>query len=277
MAVKYKGFLSGNVLKIIGAVFMVCDHVAVASVIFGQGFPGSVLFSQADTAYRVLRIMGRLSFPIFAYLIAEGCRHTHDRKKYFLTVCLFGLIIDAGYYIVAMAVKEMGTGFIMPAVYLNIFTTFSLSILIIYGYDAMVKSIKEKDGNFFLHMLYFVGAMALTVFVHYFAREKGGYLDYGFAGAFLPLFAYVVKDHRFKVIPFAIGCLGVCAYYYYLDPASSGNSMYWYALCALPLLALYNGERGRLKMKYFFYLFYPAHLGVVYLAAILVGYFTSGI
>ena len=275
MAVRYKGFLSGNVLKIIAAVAMVFDHIAVAAVMFGSGFPGSVLFSQADTAYRVLRIIGRLSFPIFAFFIAEGCRHTSDRKKYFLTVCLFGLIIDAGYYIFAKVLEESDLYLSVPAVYLNIFTTFSLSILVIYGYDATVKSVKEKDGNFFLHLLEFVGAIALAVFIHYFARDKGGYLDYGFAGALLPLFAYMVRDYRFKVIPFAIGCVAVSAFYYYLDPASKGNSMYWYMLCALPLLALYNGERGRLKMKDCFYLFYPAHLGVVYLAAILIGYFTS--
>ena len=54
--------LNGNALKIIGAVSMFIDHVGVLF------FP-RVLF---------LRIIGRLAFPIFAYLIAEGCRHTNN-------------------------------------------------------------------------------------------------------------------------------------------------------------------------------------------------------
>ena len=44
-----------------------------------------------------------------------------------------------------------------------------------------------------------------------------------------------------------------------------------FSLLALPLLALYNGKRGKWRLKYFFYVFYPAHLGLIYLIGVLTG------
>ena len=58
--------LSGNQLKLIALITMTIDHV------------GAYLLPQ----FTILRIIGRLSMPIYAFLIAEGCRHTHDRRKY---------------------------------------------------------------------------------------------------------------------------------------------------------------------------------------------------
>jgi hypothetical protein len=36
-----------------------------------------------------------------------------------------------------------------------------------------------------------------------------------------------------------------------------------YGMLALPVLALYNGQRGKANLKYFFYIFYPVHLAVL--------------
>ena len=65
--------LSGNALKLLAAPFMTADHVGL------MFFPGIEAF----------RILGRLAYPVFAYMIAEGCKYTRDRKRYFLM--LFGL------------------------------------------------------------------------------------------------------------------------------------------------------------------------------------------
>ena len=63
--------LSGNALKLIAAAAMVVDH---AGLMF---FPGNLL----------PRILGRLAYPIFAFMIAEGSKYTRSRKKYFLQIC----------------------------------------------------------------------------------------------------------------------------------------------------------------------------------------------
>ena len=59
--------MTGNQLKIVALLAMTCDHV------------GKLLLPQVE----ILQIFGRLAFPIFAYMIAEGCVHTKSKKKYF--------------------------------------------------------------------------------------------------------------------------------------------------------------------------------------------------
>ena len=62
---KFKFSLNNNQLKIIAMISMVLDHV------------GLVFFSD----FEIFRILGRLAFPIYAYMIAEGCTHTKNRKR----------------------------------------------------------------------------------------------------------------------------------------------------------------------------------------------------
>ena len=68
------GFLNGNALKYIAALTMLIDHAGLLL------FPRNILF----------RIIGRLAFPIFAFMIAEGCRYTRNKLKYFLSVFILG-------------------------------------------------------------------------------------------------------------------------------------------------------------------------------------------
>ena len=93
--------LNGNQLKIIALVTMTIDHV------------GMYLLPQ----FVILRIIGRLSMPIFAYMIAEGCRYTKNKKYYLLLTLGVGLICQVVYWIA------------MQSLYQCILITFSLSIL----------------------------------------------------------------------------------------------------------------------------------------------------
>ena len=78
------GILSGNALKIIAAISMVIDHTGV---IF---FPDVLIF----------RIIGRLGLPIFAFMIAEGCRYTKNKLKYFLSLLILGTACQLVYDVV---------------------------------------------------------------------------------------------------------------------------------------------------------------------------------
>ena len=75
--------LSGNQLKLIALAAMTCDHIAVAF------FP----------RLTILRIIGRLAFPIFAYMIAEGCQFTKNRKKYLLSMAALALVCQVVYFV----------------------------------------------------------------------------------------------------------------------------------------------------------------------------------
>ena len=75
--------LSGNTLKIIAAVSMLIDHVGFLF------FPNFIIF----------RILGRLALPIFAFMIAEGCRYTKNKLKYFLTIFILAAICQIVYFL----------------------------------------------------------------------------------------------------------------------------------------------------------------------------------
>ena len=89
--------LTSNQLKVLAMVTMTLDHIGV------QLFPG-VLW---------LRVAGRLAMPIYAWMIAEGCRHTRDRKKYLLRLASLALLCQIVYF------------FAMGSLYMCILVTFS--------------------------------------------------------------------------------------------------------------------------------------------------------
>lgn len=227
-------FLSGNVLKIIAAISMVIDHIGV------MFFP----------YVKIYRILGRLAYPIFAFMIAEGCKYTKNKLKYFLTIFVFAIVIQLVYYLYS---KDT---------YMSILITFSLSILIVFALQNLQKSFVTKDYSLkskIFSALLFAIAIALTVFMNIQYT-----VDYGILGCVAPAFASLVFSFEgspefmkkvdlpfVRVLLFSIALVLLSIYW-------GGNQ--FYCLLAIPLLLLYSGKRGKLKMKYFFYAFYPAHL-----------------
>ena len=231
--------LSGNALKLIAAVLMVLDHV------------GYFLSPQ----YVILRVLGRLSFPIFAFMIAEGCYHTRNKWRYFFGI--FGLAI-------AYQVFDF---FVVRDNYMCILVTFSLAILFIYLLQ-FVKSRLFVIGSFWGALL---GCVLLSMAViGIYLLNRIFRIDYGFWGCLVPAFACILKKpdrlsspfleklDRFwvHILTFGIGLLLL---------SIKAGWVQIYCLLALPLLLLYSGERGKWKMKWFFYVFYPVHIGIIYL------------
>ena len=226
--------LTNNQLKIIVMITMVIDHVGVA------------LFPYEQT----LRIIGRISLPIFAFMIAEGCRYTKNRTKHLLVISSMAIVFQLFYLI------------FMSDLYQGILITFSLSIGIIYALDSFIKNPSLKNRllmAFAILIILFIGIACPEIFGKY-----GFAIDYGAWGLFLPVIIYFAPGKWFKLAAASLLIVGMSIF---------SSPLQWWALMAIPLLALYNGERGKHKMKYFFYIFYPLHLVIIYLIAILMAIF----
>ena len=94
MPEKYK-ILDGSMLKLLAVVTMLLDHTAL--VLLRNSSP--VLLSLAGhslTVYELLIFIGRISFPLFAFLVVEGFLHTRDVKRYAVNLFLFALISENG-------------------------------------------------------------------------------------------------------------------------------------------------------------------------------------
>lgn len=213
-----QGKLTSNQLKLLAMLTMTLDHIGV------QLYPG-ILW---------LRIVGRLAFPIYAYMIAEGCAHTRNRRKYLLQMAGLALLCQLVYF------------FAMGSLFQCILVTFTLSILLIYACDT---------GSRPLTALALLGVAFVTVALPRLLPGTDFAIDYGFFGVLVPVAAYLGKTHREKLL-FTAGALVALAW--------SVGGIQWYSLAALLPLALYGGQRGKRRMKWLFYLYYPLHLAAIY-------------
>ncbi|MGN1412332.1 MAG: TraX family protein [Oscillospiraceae bacterium] len=219
-----KPILNGNALKIVAMISMFIDHFGM---IF---FPEVTMF----------RIVGRIAFPIYAFLVAEGCKYTHDRKRYFLRMFILGIVCS-----VVFIVAE---GYI----YLCVLITFSISILLIYLLDYVKINLKMRFPLFIFGLL-------ISFIVCHLVE-----VDYGFFGVLVPVMVYLSDDRPLKIILFAVSLIFLTI--------SIHNDIQVYCLTSLIFVALYDGTRGKLNLKMFFYLFYPLHIVLLWSVATLLNF-----
>ena len=228
-------FLNGFHLKLIAICTMLIDHMGYTL------FPGVMW----------LRCVGRVAFPIFCFLIAEGCVYTHDRKKYAARLLVFALLSEIPYNL-------MNSGMIWDPYDQNVLWTLLLGALVCWLMDWALK--KCTPLSFVL-----TGAVMLAA---YWLLEIGN-TDYGGWGMLLVAAFYgvhrapsgaVVKmiAQAFGLAFFSIGVMGG-----YL-------SIELWSLVALVPIWLYNGQRGfsPKAVQYGFYAFYPVHILILSLIAL---------
>ena len=235
---KPKFGFTNNQLKIIAMVSMMLDHIGLLF------FPDVMIF----------RALGRIAFPIFAYMIAEGCRYTKNRAKYLGMIAGMGIIFQIVYFVA------------MQSLYQGILVTFSLAIITIYSIDALLKCKKIWGLVAAVAGLCFVAVFVCGLPILLAGTDFD--IDYGIWGILIPVLVYYMPNHKWRAGSVSLLLL-VRAVYYTVVPTALGL-VQWWSLLTVPLLFLYNGERGRAKMKYVFYVFYPAHLVLLYGIAILI-------
>ena len=220
--------LTGNHLKLLALIAMTLDHIGVSL------FPHVIW----------LRIVGRLALPIFAYMIAEGCRYTRSRKKYLLSLLAVSALCQLVYFVV------------MGSLYMCIMVTFSLSVALIYLWDYAMTRPAPQGGFLVLAALAVVWLLCEAPLL----PGTDFAIDYGIFGVLLPVLIYLGKGRRQALAMTALGLILL---------ALSRSGLQWLALPALIPLAFYDGTRGKAKLKYLFYIYYPAHLAVIWFIGLL--------
>lgn len=222
---------------------MLIDHIGL---IF---FPDVIAF----------RCIGRLAMPIFSYCIAQGCIHTKNRKKYFLRVFVMGLLCELIYVVDFFIFSNS------YIILINILLVFSMSIVLCCIQQDIIKAVKDKNrADVIKHgirfFVFFLFVLCVSAFCRYsYELTKISFiLDYSLIGVILPLFGSFSKDKRKSVGLFSVAMLFYCLISFRQMP------IVWFSLLSIPLLFMYNGKRGRLNLKYAFYLFYPLHIAVLY-------------
>ena len=238
-AFKRARVLNANALKFLAAALMLVDHI------------GLIFFPQ----FLFLRIVGRLSMPLFAFALSEGCRYTKNKTKHFCLLFTLAVLCQTVYYF-----------FDDGNLYMSILVTFSLSVLTIYALQFFKKTLFDKKADGLDQILSL--ALFSAVLLCDFALCQLFTIDYGFWGIMLPVFASVLDFRgipapallqKFDCLPARVFSLSIGLIF--LSVSLGGIA--FFALLAIPILLLYNGEKGKRNTKYFFYIFYPLHLVIL--------------
>ena len=247
---------SAEQLKNIALVSMVIDHAAVGLIEQSELASGAA-WSLCGTA---MRLVGRVAFPLFAFMIAEGAVHTRDRKKYALRLLLLAVISEIPFNLVA------GRTWFFPADQNTVFTLL-LGLLAIWAGDLICGTVtgsgrgdRGKTGNSgsrpeaerrripvgYERHIRVLAAVPFGLVAYYLKT------DYGFMGVLLIVILYTLRTEpqlRTAVCAVFLFCM-------YMD-------FYGAAACvAIFLINRYNGEKGGGNGR-IFYLFYPLHLLVI--------------
>lgn len=237
--------LNRNALKTTALISMLLDHIGMiivypmyinACMVDGVEMMGELVPDEAKRLYMIytiLRIIGRLAFPIFAFMITEGFQHTHDLKKYILRLFSFAVISEIPYNLAA------GRSFSYPYSQ-NVLWTFLVAVIMMWAVEKYALKIENTAKRTAVSILIVIAAVLLTLLS-----------DGGSSGMLLIASMYFFKDDKKK---------------YWLGCVASLILMSWqfmaiqiFAAAALVLIEMYNGEKGK-GSKYLFYIFYPAHL-----------------
>ena len=237
---------SGSTIKLIAVITMLIDHIGAGIVEnFAVQYPEGRLFGlDYDGLYKldmILRGIGRIAFPIFCFLLVEGFFKTRSVWKYLGRLLIFGVISE-----VPFDLCFFRSALYTP--YQNVYFTLALGVLMMICLERIKLFDSYRLGPGGSRTLRII--LASLTLIAFAIVAQIFMTDYYMLGIITIFLLYTFKKTRLGTCAaHALSCILVLSEL----PALAG---------VIPI-ALYNGKRG-FKMKYFFYLFYPAHLMVLW-------------
>lgn len=234
--------LSAGSLKCIAILTMLIDHfmAGVFAPLYRNGyFINHNILKYGAQLYESGRAIGRFAFPVFCFLLVEGFFHTKSRFKYMRNLVLFALISEVPF---DLCLKQK-IGFEAQ----NVFFTLAIALGVIWG----VTKIKEQFEKDPVISVFLQGSIILAGCVMAYVLKT----DYSYYGIVLVAIFYFYRNNRF------LACV-VGYVWFTFEP---------WCFPAFIAVMFYGGKRG-IRLKYFFYAFYPAHLLLLYgLRVLLIG------
>ena len=249
--------VKGSTLKIIAVVTMMIDHIGACILqqmlinngvitTVAEGIGAILTLEGTDKTFGILwwvmrLIIGRISFPIFCFLLVEGFIHTRSVGKYALRLLIFAIMSEVPF---DLAISH----YALDIMHQNVFFTLLISLLMLWGLAYTDKRADNIIINTVTKLILCSVAMIAAEVLN---------TDYGAAGVALILLLYVFRYNRsLQNITGAVASVLLLG-----EPA---------AALSFAFVAMYNGDRG-LNLKYLFYLIYPMHLIMLYGVCIMLG------
>lgn len=229
-----KANLNGFTLKLIACITMAIDHFAV------------LFLNPQSMEYLVARILGRVAFPIFAFLLVEGFFHSSNLKKYILRLTVLAVLSEPlfDYFIIRTEIPEFYTWWYTQ----NVVFTLLIGLITIWAYDTVIRRFRSQPilSNTYCVLILLSGAML----------SFGLRTDYPAYGVMIIFIMYLFHKNR---VWMSIATAAAIILF--------GGTLQLFQMAGIFLIWLYNGEEGK-KVQPVFYLFYPLHillLGVLHM------------
>lgn len=220
--------MNAFMIKCMALVFMVLDHIYS----FISGMP--IWFNY----------LGRTVAPMFFFLLVESFFHTRDRKKFNIRLFIAAFVV---FLIIKVMLKD-------PT---NIFISMALNILIL----NLIEFIKDNRENIFKSILAFIG-ICVSAYLSIFTEGA-------LSGVLMVLIFYFLRHRKF-LMSLCFILISSVDFWFVTDTNNIYNKLFleeyqWMMMFAIIPILLYNGKpghRGKFS-KYFFYVFYPAHIVIL--------------
>jgi hypothetical protein len=133
-SVEVKKGLTGSTLKLIAIITMFIDHIGaflIEPILFNANpymtkpILWGLTLTQLKTLDTTLRLIGRLAFPLFTFLLVEGFLHTRSKKNYLIRLSLFALISEIPFDLARSRI-------IFDFSYQNVFFTLALGLAVLW-------------------------------------------------------------------------------------------------------------------------------------------------
>lgn len=226
--------LSQETLKLIACVTMLIDHVGY---IFIHQYPW----------YYVMRVIGRLAFPIYCFLLAEGAHYTRNPKRYALRLAVGAVLAELPFDLAFFGGWYWG--------HQNVMVTLLLGFLAL---KAM-----EKCPNLF---------WKLAVSLPFALAAKLLKTDYSWEGVMLIVLFGLTREmpHRRLIQLLGMIVISLEMSSFHIPMFGIAVPVQIFGVFAMALIGLYSGRKatGSKAAQWGFYLFYPAHLCVLYLIGV---------
>lgn len=259
--------MSGTALKLIALVLMLIDHIA-------EFIPDMPVW---------MHWLGRIAAPIFLYCLVVGMEKTHNRMRYLARLYVSGVV---------MGIMDFTANLLTESPYVvmqnNIFTSLFLVAIFI---EAIEMYRDDRDNGKRLLIILLIEQLVSVMMCATASAVFGGlHLEF-LLGGLLPnviytegsflvvliglLFYWYRKEPKWLAGTFALTCV-VYAVMVFLNSGFSTHAVFyedyqWMMCMSIPFFLSYNGERGA-GMKYFFYIFYPVHILILYVLGNMLAY-----
>jgi len=292
--------LPSSTLKFIAVITMIIDHtgVAIVSQLPGYDDKESVIYA----LYWICRLIGRIAFPLYLFMLVEGFEYTRSKARYALRLFLFCFISELPF---DLALR----GTLFDWKHQNVFFTLLLGLLVMWGFTLVrgglvdefpamlikiagillstayftyraVKYLKKSSSiSINIYLLYGIVAVVALFFVisiiQLSVKSGGDREGLVMCLDLLVLSAGMLAADLLHTDYNSVGVLAIAVMYLYRKNSykkimsgciiltALSSATELISFVTVPMIMNYNGKRG-IKLKYFFYLVYPVHLIILY-------------